>query len=157
MPKPRSQYRNRKSPVDRFWLRVDRTPYCWNWIGVKSNGYGQFNVSTYPTKIVKAHRYCYELLVGPIPEGMDLDHTCRNRACVNPHHLEPVTRSENLKRGIAARSPEGLCPRGHKKIPVPTHWKPGRGTTYCRICFLRTQKEQYMKRKEASYYGKRDR
>lgn len=74
---------------------------CWTHTGyVMPNGYGQVRVAG---KTMLVHRAAYEILVGPIPAGLDLDHLCRNRACYNPDHLEPVTRKENLRRGFAAR------------------------------------------------------
>lgn len=82
---------------ERFWAKVQPTGFCWEWIAsLKPNGYGQF--SPRPGRVAYAHRYAYELLVGPIPTGADLDHLCRNRRCVNPDHLDPVDRRTNLLR-----------------------------------------------------------
>lgn len=81
-----------------FWSRVDKTDGCWLWTStVVWNGYGQFRINN---RRVYAHRFAYEQVVGPVPDG--LDHLCRNRRCVNPAHLEPVTRQENLRRGAGS-------------------------------------------------------
>ena len=75
---------------------------CWTWTANWHNkGYGLFKSLG---KTVKAHRFSYELYVGPIPEGLQIDHLCRNRTCVNPAHLEPVTNSENLLRSNEHRA-----------------------------------------------------
>lgn len=85
----------RKSPI---LYVVDQESDCWVWQGGLSNGYGiQWDAAARTT--VKAHRRMYELHVGPIPKGLQIDHLCRNRACVNPAHLEPVTNRENTVRG----------------------------------------------------------
>jgi hypothetical protein len=87
---------NQNIPVlDRFWMKVQKGPGCWIWTGaISSTGYGSFGE---PIQSVGrlAHRIAYALTVGPIPEGKDLDHTCHNRACVNPSHLRPVSRKQN--------------------------------------------------------------
>lgn len=81
--------------TDRY--EVDERTGCWNWTGtMRSNGYGAYRRGR---EQKAAHKVIYELRNGPVPAGYDLDHLCRNRACVNPAHLEPVSRSENLRRG----------------------------------------------------------
>jgi hypothetical protein len=95
----------RKSVEERFWAKVEKTDGCWLWTGAISGksgtasaarGYGYFGVTS--KKIVRAHRWAYETLVGPIPEGMELDHLCHITTCVNPNHLEAVTHLENVRR-----------------------------------------------------------
>lgn len=108
----------KKTPEDRFWEKVQKTETCWNWKGAADQkGYGRFGIKQ--GLIVLAHRFSYELLVGPIPVGLTLDHLCRNPSCVNPAHLEPVTLSENLRRSTfhekAKEWQAGIthCPKGH--------------------------------------------
>lgn len=82
---------------------------CWYWTGyTRKDGYAPAN---YQGKRWAAHRLVWTLLVGPIPEGLQLDHLCRVRHCVNPDHLEPVTPAENTRRG--ARATKMACPQGH--------------------------------------------
>jgi endogenous inhibitor of DNA gyrase (YacG/DUF329 family) len=81
---------------------------CWLWTGSTRGGYGRFKIATVTQE---AHRASYELYVGPIPDGLQLDHLCRNRSCINPAHLEPVTCAENIRRGLAGKGPRS---EGHK-------------------------------------------
>lgn len=119
-------------PLRRFLLKAWPVEGCWIWCGslLLHGGYGQFNNGR---TMVLAHRWAYEHFVGPIPDGLDLDHLCRVRSCVNPEHLEPVTRSENLRRGYAARGVKSHCAQGHPFDEVNTFPRHdgGRG---CRIC-----------------------
>lgn len=123
--------------ADRLRARIvypfDGSEDCWIWTGrLNDSGYGviaapRANGVHVGPRMAKAHRVSYELLRGPIPEGLTLDHLCRNRWCQNPDHLEPVTRGENVRRGAAPSAVahrEKLCLRGH---PKPTSGK-------CRSC-----------------------
>lgn len=127
--------------VDRYWSKV--RPFialdaCWLWEG-RLDGkreYGVFYFRHEGTRNWKvAHRVAYELLIGPIPEGLMLDHLCRNGRCVNPDHLEPVTCLINTQRGFLGRRRrrDGECMNGHKHTPE-TSWIDSRGYTQCRIC-----------------------
>lgn len=123
--------------VERFWSHVDRTGDCWEWTAYRDrDGYGITNAAAFGTP--RAHRVAYALLIGPIPDGMQLDHLCRNRSCVNPDHLEPVTNRENQRRGVTVSSANSVkthCPRGHalegdNLIP----YRLERGMRECRTC-----------------------
>jgi hypothetical protein len=109
---------------------------CWVFEGARAWGYGRIGLTIDGHKRVRqAHRVVYEALVGPVPEGLDLDHLCRNRACVNPNHLEPVTRQINLLRGDtipAHHAAKTHCPAGHAYDEANTGHD--RGTRRCRAC-----------------------
>jgi hypothetical protein len=97
-----------KSMEQRFWEKVSKTETCWIWTAaVNGAGYGIFRNDS---RNWRAHRVAYELLVGPIPPGMPLDHMCHTRACVNPVHLQPVTTGENAqnRRGAMPRNSSGV-------------------------------------------------
>lgn len=116
----------------RFWAKVDRTSDCWLWTGSLHLGYG---VIAAEGRANMAHRVSYELIVGPIPDGLTLDHLCRNRACVNPAHLEPVTNVENVMRGLsvgALNARKTHCPKGHPYTAENTMLS--RNRRCCRTC-----------------------
>ena len=119
---------------ERFWLKVEDAGLCWHWTGhIGDGGYGTFRGPGRRT--VKAHRFAYESLVGPIPDGLFLDHLCRVRHCVNPEHLEPVTGRVNTLRGegiTAAQARRTHCHRGHP-LSGDNLWIV-RGRRCCREC-----------------------
>lgn len=116
-----------------FWAKVDKTDTCWLWTGSKTTrGYGRVS---WDRRTTGAHRVSYQALVGPIPEGLELDHLCRVKHCVNPDHLEPVTHSENVRRGVAARPPSERCRNGHLRTMENTEHNAA-GWIQCRICLL---------------------
>jgi hypothetical protein len=98
-------------------------------------GYGYYHPPGTGPRNVRAHRYVYERLVGPIPAGMTLDHLCRNRACVNPAHLEPVTGPENTRRAVALQT---HCLRGHPLSGPNLYCRNGR--RHCRECRSRKRR-----------------
>lgn len=102
--------------ADRLAYHTEPEPMsgCWVWVGARNpKGYGRVFANG---KMEQAHRVVYELLVGPIPVGLTLDHHCRLRCCVNPGHVEPVSNKENLRRGVGfpgENARKTHCPKGH--------------------------------------------
>lgn len=134
------------SDMDYFWARVADASdpnACWTWTGpLTSSKYGWIRRLAHPRPV--AHRFAYEQLVGPIPDGMQLDHQCHNRdkscpggraclhrRCVNPAHLEPTTCAVNIRRG---RDRIDTCPAGHPWDEENTSWR--RGARNCRACHV---------------------
>lgn len=143
----------------RFWEKVEPqagpadspaswdAPGCWEWqASCNDYGYGQYWLRR---TMMKAHRVAYELLRGPIPDGLELDHICRNRRCVRPSHLEPVTTAVNTLRGEAPSAQNARlthCRRGHAFSPENTHITP-RGTRTCRTCRRESARAKYVSTK----------
>jgi len=93
----------RRPLAERFDTKVRKTEGCWYWTGaIGTGGYGRIGTGE-GKRLEQAHRVAYELYVGPIPEGLHIDHLCRTRSCVRPDHLEPVPQAENNRRANALR------------------------------------------------------
>lgn len=139
----------------KFWQQVETGPEtkCWPWLGpVSDEGYGRIYVGDGRTR--GAHRVSYELSIGVIPEGLVIDHLCRNRACVNPDHLEPVTRTENVRRGVAAarKRAKTECVQGHAMTPENTFVDNRGGWRGCREC-RRAASLRYVHKKRGAPKG----
>lgn len=138
----------------RFWVKVSKSDSCWIWTGTKTHKqYGIFHLGG---KRKRAHQIAYMLSVGPIPEGLQLDHLCRNPSCVNPAHLEPVTSRENTLRGIAHKGRSGpklkeFCKYGHPYAGDNLYV--ARGRRYCRTC-MKAAMKKFQKTEAHAHYQK---
>ena len=132
--------------IQRFFKKIDNTGNCWEWKGtIQQKGYGQFGLNH---KMKSAHRLSFELFKGEIPKGLQLDHLCRNRACVNPDHLEIVTNRENILRGIgvtAKKAKQTHCIHGHELSGYNLILR--RDGRACRTCIYIRTKKYTMKKK----------
>lgn len=140
----------KKSVSERFWAKVDvrGADECWPWLGAPNgSGYGWFNRDG---RVLGAHRVSYELVIADIPAGMEIDHLCRNKACVNPAHLEPVTKLENMRRWGAGKdnAAKTHCRLGHPYAGGNLFLSPD-GRRQCRECARAANRRSYAKRREA--------
>ena len=145
----RDEHRRRADAM--FWSRIDKSGDCWVWTGPKDrDGYGRSHrLVDGRLKHAGVHRWMYQQEVGPVPAGMELDHLCRNRACVRPSHLEPVTHRENNLRGVGpipANAKKTHCANGHEFTPENTRLERSRPlqrflTRRCKECERKTQRE----------------
>jgi len=131
------------------WYTPEPMTGCWLWMrGTTSNGYGAM---AFEGRSRLAHRLSYELLVGPVPDGLQIDHLCRTRLCVNPDHLEPVTQRENILRGTAPvveNARRTHCVNGHPFDDANTGPARGGRNRRCRAC-NRDWMRSYYARKSA--------
>ncbi len=158
-----------RTDPERFWPKVRITESCWLWCGQRGQGgYGIFQAGLLregTKRRVRAHRWAYEHLVGPVPDGLVLDHTCHNddpgcdggptcvhRTCVNPDHLEPVSSAVNARRGRTGRwrKAQALtitrCPLGHDYDQANTYTD-SRGCRTCRTCHRESQRRLRARRR----------
>jgi len=131
--------RPRRPVMVRFAEKIEQADECWRWTAsLDAHGYGQLWDGK---KLRKAYRIAYELHIGDIPEGLTLDHLCRNRWCVNPWHLEPVPMRVNHARGVAART---HCKHGHRFTRENTYrTASGRHCRTCRAAAARRFRERH--------------
>ncbi len=152
-----------KSLDIRLWNKVNKNGpvivpelgQCWIWTGTTTHGYGKIHFGSHTKgtrKNLFAHIVAYELTCGPVPEGFELDHRCRNHSCVNPDHLEPVSHSVNIIRGYHSRynTKKTHCPSGH---PYDDHntYITKNGKRMCRTCCRLRQRERMKNQKEVEY------
>ena len=137
--------------TSRFWNKVRKTDTCWLWSGyIKNSGYAQFTVNS---KNVYVHRFSYELHKGIIPKGLEIDHLCSVRNCVNPEHLEAVNHKTNSSRARNAMREKSTCKNGHQFTEENTylyqghrHCKKCKEENYARYCRLhREEKNAYLR------------
>lgn len=145
------------TPEQRFMraIRVNPMTGCWEWTrSLHKGGYGQFRDPAYPG-VFSAHRWAYVHFVGPVPDGLELDHLCRNRPCANPDHLDPVTHAENMRRAGRGARGENMkalaaasthCRAGHPRTEENTVYRSG--ARHCRVCDRAAWRR--------AYYVKRD-
>jgi hypothetical protein len=132
----------KEAPAHRFWRKVEKIKSCWLWRGAiqRSNGYGRFWDGE---RVLGAHQFIYRLTFGQIPDGLEIDHLCRVRNCVNPNHLEAVTRRINTLRGEslpARQSRKTHCDKGHPLAGANLIRRGNHRT--CRICANQSQRER---------------
>jgi len=148
---PRTSGKWRGSIFDRFVSGINVVDSgCWEWTHTRRHGYGRVSLEG---RTQAAHRVAYEWFVGPIPEGLDLDHLCRNPPCVNPEHLEPVTREENLRRQGAVALAVTVCPQGHELTDENTYWYRSKHRR-CKTCRV-AQRKASLARQRGVYNDRR--
>lgn len=125
-------------------------PGCWIWhAAIDDNGYGRVHN---PGGSCLAHVVLYEFVVGPVPDGLELDHTCRTPSCVRPSHMEPVTHAENMARVprelFDSHSHITRCPRDHAYTPANTYRR--NGSRHCKACKLESQRRHRALKREGT-------
>lgn len=133
-----------QSKAEYFWAKVDRRgpDECWPWLAaVGAKGYAK---GKHGGKWFNPHRFSYELVNGPIADGLTIDHLCLNKCCMNPAHLEAVTAAENTRRRFALQT---HCKRGHEFTPENTERHQVSGNRVCKQCRRDYQREKQRERR----------
>lgn len=135
------------TPEQRFFRKLRQVGDCWEWTGAKDpDGYGQFcpSAANGDVRLARAHRWVYEFMVAPIPPGLTIDHLCRNRACQNPWHMEPVPSGVNVSRANALRAWEKreFCKRGLHRLDESARVNRKTGSRQCRPCVVQRRRER---------------
>lgn len=151
------KFPSKRAPWEvRFWARVQKGPGCWEWLGRRDvAGYGKFDPPAELGMSTVAHRIAFVLTKGEPPAGLHLDHLCRNRGCVNPDHLEPVTEAVNLLRGEgwgAKNARKTHCPKGHP-YAGDNLFVNSLGRRQCRTCMRAHGKATRQRRKQRQQFG----
>lgn len=138
-----------KTFEEQFFSKIEYEPTtgCWLWTGALDPG--GYSVLQFRRETKSGHRVGYQQLVGPIPDGLHLDHKCRTRCCVNPAHLEPVTPKENTRRSPIHAGAATHCPSGHEYSPENT--RVYRGERLCRACLAERQKSPQARASRAAW------
>lgn len=152
-----------EATLDRFGGKVNVVPSgCWEWTANRNNkGYGMFHVKVGDRWVkVLAHLWLYQQVFGPMALGLESDHLCRTRICVNPWHLEAVTHLENVRRGLSGQlrfAVQTACKRGHPFDEANTRWD-AQGHRTCRAChnvrsrrFIDSHRDRYNEYRRKSY------
>ena len=113
-------------------ISCDRQSGCWDWTGATHSGYAWFSTGGSAGRAVLGHRFSYQYIFGDHEDGLELDHLCRNRRCVNPFHVEPVTHHENMLRG--GNAIKARCPRGHEYAGSNLYVRPNGLSRVCKEC-----------------------
>lgn len=135
--------------AERFWLKVNKTDGCWLWTGATASE-GRYGAATLNKTVQPAHRVAWQLLVGPIAEGHELDHLCRVTLCVRPDHLEPVDHRTNVLRGTSKQAQNAVktrCKRGHPFTEANTY-RTRSGGRACRTCMREQARENTRRYRE---------
>lgn len=139
-----------KNIREKIWVNPETG--CWEWIGslTAPNGYAQIGING--DKIV-VHNLVYELLIGKMDDGLEPDHICLIKRCVNPEHIEPVTHSENVKRAQSLLPKKTHCPSGHEYVGDNLYVNPNTEFKHCRKC--QSERNDARALKQRGYIGRR--